>query len=229
MNPGDAIQGAARTLTLYQRMQEVAANNIANSETAGFKFDRVLAQASRAGDFSLPQQVTDLQQGALARTGRELDVALDGDGFLVVQTPRGERLTRGGSLKLDAAGQLTESDGSPLLGQKGPIVVPPGELAIEPDGTVRVDGDAIDQLRVERAPKGATLQKEGVGRFTASAPTVRAEGTVVRQGQLEDSNFDSMTGMLDLVLIQRAYSANVDALKAMDGVLHTVAGDVGRV
>jgi flagellar basal-body rod protein FlgF len=180
---------------------------------------------------SVPVEHLDLAQGAFRQTDRTLDVALDGPGFLVVRTATGERLTRGGSLHLDSGGQLTDADGNPILGDKGPILPGIGAVEIQADGTVLVDGAPLDHLRLETVADPATLRKEGTGRFLIpdGAKTVPAGAVTVRQGSVEEPNGDAELGMIDLVTIQRAYAANVDALKAMDGVLARVANEVGRV
>lgn len=224
------IEQTARALTYYARLQDVTANNLANMTTDGFKLDRMTAAAATTGSFPVPVQSLDLAQGRLKETGRELDVALDGQGFLVVQTPQGDRLSRGGTLRLDDQGRLATGDGHPVLGEDGVIVVPPGRLEIDQDGTVRVDGDRIDRLRLENTKDATTLLKEGGTRFTSPAGTEPAgEGLKVLQGRVEEPNGDPLHGMIDLITIQRAYSANVDALKAMDHVLGTIASDIARV
>ena len=185
-----------------------------------------------AGDaFPLPVEHLDLTQGSFRDTGRPLDVALEGPRFLVVCTPAGERLTRGGSLSLDASGQLTDLDGNPVLGKPGPLVPGIDTLEIQADGTVLVDGAVLGQLRVETVADPGTLRKEGTGRFLPpqGVALTLAEGLTLRQGSVEEPNSDAVLGMTDLVTIQRAYAANVDALKAMDGVLGTIASEVGKV
>jgi flagellar basal body rod protein FlgG len=148
-----------------------------------------------------------------------------------VRTPAGERLTRGGSLSLDASGQLTDLDGNPVLGKHGPLVPGIGTLEIQADGTVLVDGAVLDQLRVETVADPGTLRKEGTGRFLPpqGVALTPAEGLTLRQGSVEEPNSDAVLSMIDLVTIQRAYAANVDALRAMDGVLGTIASEVGKV
>jgi len=225
------ILTAARTLSYYNRLQEVTANNLANANTAGFKADRLTAHRVADLDHPVPVEATDLSQGALRMTGRTLDLALEGPGFLVVETPRGERLTRGGSLRLDGASRLVDGDGLAVLGQQGPIVLTGTDIQIRPDGTVLSDGAPVDQLRVVAPKEGVSLLKEAAGRFLPSDPEglMDVESTRVRQAQLEEANLNSLTGMVSLVEIQRAYAANVTALRAMDGVLGSVTTDVARV
>lgn len=224
------IQTTAQGLAYYQRLQEVVANNLANVSTTGFKLDRLTGEQREGTSFPTPVQATDFRQGPLRDTGRPLDLALEGDGWFVVRAPGGERLTRAGSFRLDGTGQLVDAEGHPVLGTEGPVAIPPGTVEIQADGTLLVDSQVIATLRLERPAEGASLAKEGFGRFAVTGGTEAAGGALrVRQGMLEDTNADAVSGMIDLVTIQRAYSANIDALKAMDGVLETVTTAIGKV
>src|SRR5690349_588276 len=127
--------------TAAQTRLDALANNLANASTAGFKAERVLQRAERAGDVAPPPNTvptpitrerveTDFAQGAISKSGNPLDVAIAGDGFFVVKTDRGERLTRGGDFILDGAGYLAASDGSRVQGTSGDISIPAGPVAI---------------------------------------------------------------------------------------------------
>jgi flagellar basal-body rod protein FlgF len=225
------IQTAAHALSYYQRLQEVTANNLANASTDGFKLERLTAMTTSGGTAPIPVEQLDLSQGQIHDTGRDLDVALRGPGFFVVQTPHGERLTRGGSFHLDVSGRIVDDQGDPVLGTRGPIALPVGgTVSVHADGTVLVDGAPVDQLRIENVTDASHLTEEGGNQFVATGPTtpVAPGTTTVQQGAVEQPNSDTVLGMVDLVTIQRAYAANVDAIKAMDGVLDTVAGQVGQ-
>ena len=150
-----------------------------------------------------------------------------------MQTPQGERLTRNGSLALDAANRLADRHGNLLLGENGPIAIPIrySTLEIQASGDVVVDGTRLDRLRLETVDDPHTLQKEGAGSYKTATTTkpVDISTTVLRQGSTEDSNQDTLHGIIDLVTIQRAYAANVDSLKALDSVLGNVVNEVGKV
>jgi flagellar basal body rod protein FlgG len=229
--PLSGILNTARSLSYYLRWQEVTANNLANTNTDAFKADRIAALGVAKLGYATPVERTSLEQGSFRDTGRPLDVSLDGPGFLVVQTAHGERLTRGGSLRLDAAGVLTDGHGDPVLGEQGPIVLSGAEVEVRSDGSILVDGAIAGKLRLETVEEPATLLKEGFGRFVpATALEPVAEGSMrVRQGAIEEPNMDPLLSMVDMITIQRAYAANVDALRAMDGVLGVVTGEVGKV
>src|SRR5919206_3830734 len=154
------LTSAASALRYWERRQEIVANNLANVDTSGFKAERVFARAVGDG-LPAPETATDLRGGTLTQTGAPLDVVLDQNQFLVVSTPNGERLSRGGSLRLDEAGRLTDAAGSPVLGERGVITVPPGELQIDATGMVSVDNRELDRLLVESVPTGTRLQHEG--------------------------------------------------------------------
>lgn len=229
--PLAGILNTARSLSFYLRWQEVTANNLANTNTDAFKADRMAALRVPGQQHTVPVEHTDLQQGQFRDTGRPLDVSLEGPGFLVVQTQNGERLMRGGSLKLDAQGFLTDSHGDHLLSADGPIAIAGSQVEIRSDGSVLVDETLAGRLRVDNVAEPAALLKEGFGRFIPSGPLAPVdEGTTrVRQGAIEEANHDPLLSMVDMITIQRAYSANVDALRAMDGVLGVVTGEVGKV
>jgi len=212
-------------------MQQVVANNLANANTDGFKVDRVTARVFDGSDAPIPVQLTDFQQGALRETGRTLDLALEGEGFFVVQTENGERLTRGGSFRLDAGAQLIDALGAPVLGRDGPIVIAGGTIEVLSDGAVMVDGALLDNLRIETVEDLSGLMKEGAGRYLSSEATQPpAIGqSEILQGYVEEANLDPVSSMVELVKIQQSYKANVDALQAMDAVLSSIANDVGTV
>lgn len=229
--PLNGIVNTARSLSYYLRLQEVTANNLANSNTDAFKADRLTARILPGGPYPVPVQATDLEQGSFRDTGRPLDLGLDGPGFFVVATEHGERLTRGGSLRLDPEGRLTDAHGSALQGENGPIVVTGSNVEVQPDGTVLVDGASAGRLRRVQVDDPGALRKEGYGRFVPAGELHEVvDGvTKVRQGAVEEPNLDPVLSMVDLVSIQRAYSANIEALRVMDGALGIVTGDVGRV
>ncbi len=225
------IVGAARTLSYFIRREEITSHNLAQAGTPTFKSMRVTAHLRPGEESASPVQWTDWSQGRLLDTERPLDVALDGPGFFVVQTPRGERLTRGGSLKLDRAGRLCDLDGNPLLGRRGPVILFGTEMKVDAAGVLLVDERKVDELRVETVSDLNALTREEGGLFATTEKTVPvpSEITVVHQGQIEDANPDSILSLVDLIAIQRTYAANVQALKTMDRVLGIATSEVGDV
>lgn len=227
----EALRRAGQAFRYWERKQEVVSHNLANASTPGFKGDRVFARLLDGAGGVEPQSRTDFSIGALSRTDRPLDLALDGDGFMVVETPAGERLVRGGSFQLDVSRTVVDAEGNPLLGDSGPIVLPEGEFEFTSRGTVKVDGVTVARLRIMEPGEGATLEREGSLRFRVNGPTSpREEGDVrVRQGHLEESNVDPVGSMVEMIEIQRAYSAVQRSVLVLDGVMDRISNDIGKV
>jgi flagellar basal-body rod protein FlgF len=232
----NGLTAAASALRYWERRQEVASNNLANVTTTGFKGERVFGQMF--GDaMTAAQTSTDLRAGTLHETHNPLDVALTGDGFLVVDTPNGERFTRGGSLQLDAERRLVDAGGRPVLGEPGPdgqgggpIVIPQGAVAIDRAGEITVDGKPVARLRVERGGPGAALAHEGGTLFVPDAnrrPVAAAERDV-RQGAVEESNVSPVGALVDMIAVQRAYASVQKAVTTLDSVRGTAVTDLGR-
>jgi flagellar basal-body rod protein FlgF len=227
--PINGMIRAANALHYWERRQEIAANNLANSETTGFKAERVFA---RMIDDAVPVAgtATDFRPGALCQTGAPLDLALGDGAFFVIQTPAGERFSRGGSFSLNPDGQVVDPSGNPLLGEGGAIVAGTGSVEIDRGGVVRVNGTEVDRLRVETVPRGTPLQHEAGTLFVpdgAREPQA-AEERSVRQGFLEDSNVSTIDSMVELISIQRAYAAVQRAVVTLDGIRDTISNQLGK-
>jgi flagellar basal-body rod protein FlgF len=249
--------GLSRQMAL-QRELDVVANNIANLNTTGFKadgavFQEFLMPVARADQFLPPDRRLsfvqdratwhDVSQGTVQQTGNPLDVAIDGDAYLVVQTPRGERYTRNGALQVNAAGELVTSAGDRVLGETGPITFQQQdrEIAISQDGTVSVrEGNAnIDairgRIRLARFAQPQILQKDGASTFVAPAgvaPQVPPapqngaplgpENSRIMQGALEKSNVRAVIEMTRMIEVTRTYT-QVSNLLQQQGDLRRTA------
>lgn len=176
---------------------------------------------------------TDFSRGSIRQTGRSLDVAITGDGFFAVQTPRGERYTRAGSFTLDAAGQLVTQSGDLVKGQNGGITIPPGEVSFGEDGTITVNGKNIDRLKVVRfADPRASLLKEGASLF-AAAPGIRPRednASQIEQGALELSNVNTVAEMAAMMQTGREFESLQRSISLMMNELgRKVASELGRI
>lgn len=218
----DSISIAAAS-GMQARMQslEMLANNLANTETGGFKADREFyslftgAEATSdptTGDLStmpvIEAQWTDLAQGDLKVTGNPLDFAIEGDGMFAIQTPHGVRYTRNGSFRVSAAGVLVANDGSPVRarGTTKPITLDPGiPVEVLNDGTVQQSGQPVAQIETATFDPGM-LAREGSNYFTAvdGAKAKAASGSVL-QGKLESSNVAPAESAVRLVSIMRQF------------------------
>lgn len=230
MPPLNGMDSAASALRYWERKQEIVANNLANVSTDGFKAQRVFAMLL---DGVRPAAGTssDLTTGNLRQTGNAMDVAIDGGGFFVVQTPGGERYTRGGSLRLDEKHHLVDNDGRTLLGEKGaPLTMLDGPVEIDKTGEVKQNGQIVDRLRMESAPKGQDLQREGESLWLppATKESMKPETRNVKQGYIEESNVNSMTALVDMVAVQRAYASVQKAVVEMDHANETITTQIAR-
>jgi flagellar basal-body rod protein FlgF len=224
------MDSAASALRYWERKQEIVANNLANVSTDGFKAQRVFARLLD-GVRPIAQATSDLSTGNLRGTGNTMDVAIDGDGFFVVQTPEGERYTRGGSLHLDDKRQLVDQNGHPLLGEKGtPLKLLDGPVTISKTGEVTQNGQVVDRLRMESAPKGAQLERQGDSLWMppATKTPMKPEARNVKQGFLEESNVNSMSALVDMVAVQRAYASVQKAIVEMDHANETITTQIAR-
>ena len=225
----DGIASAANALRYWERRQEVASNNLANVNTAGFKGERIFARLLGDG-IPTPEAATDFREGTFSPTGSVLDLALRGDAYFVVNTQAGERWTRGGAWSVDPKGFLVDTDGNQALGEKGAIKVAGKEVIIDHTGLVKVDGLKIDRLRIESPPPGAALQHEAGTRFvpdTTRTSVALAERNV-RQGEIEGSNVNTISSLVDLISIQRNYANAQKVLTVLDGIRSTITNELGK-
>lgn len=227
--PTDGIASAASALRYWERRQEVAANNLANANTDGFKAQRTFAQLTGTSELAIGAR-TDWAEGTFTPTKNPLDVALRGPNFLVVQTPGGERYSRGGAWQVDREGYLADADGNRALGEQGAIQVHGSDLVIDRTGRVSVDGIYADRLRVESIAPNTALQHEaGVlwippATRTAVAPATRD----VLQGTLEESNVQPVSEMVDMIAVQRNYAFVQKAITTLDDIRATIAQDLAK-
>ena len=225
---------------------EVAAHNLANVNTSGFRGERTLFQSllalARPSAQNALNVVTnnfgvlegshlDQNQGNLANTGNPLDVGIEGSGFFAVQTARGTRYTRNGSFQISTTGQLVTAAGDRVLGDTGPILVPAGAVAISSDGTLSVNGIVAGRIRIVEFPGGADLRSEGGTLISAPTGSERpAQSFSLRQGTLESSNVEVIAAMAGLIGVQREAEMMARALSLFDTEFnHIAAGELAKV
>ena len=231
--------GLSRQMVLGREL-EVVANNLANINTTGYKadssiFEQFLMPEASADAFpSGSRELAYVQDraawhnfdpGPLLRTGSPLDVAIDGNAFLVVQTAAGPRYTRNGALQIAPDGTLVTSAGDPVLGTGGPILMQntDHDISIGEDGTVSVrEGAAATsdsvrgQLQLAQFADPSALQKQGANLFQAPAglaPQPAPQNVRVVQGAVEQSNVSAVTEMARMIEISRAYEEVANILQ----------------
>jgi len=226
------LVGLSRQMVLSRELDSVA-NNLANLSTTGFKgggmvFQEYLSPTARVrGATSADRRLsyvedsgayTDFAKGPVETTGNPLDLAIDGDAFLTVETARGERYTRNGALGLDATGKLVTASGDAVLTTSGPISfsAQDGAITIAADGTISTDQGQRGRLRLVRFDSPQRLRREGNSEFSSSAPPVELAVGAVRlvQGALEKSNVRPIVETTRLIEITRAYQSVSNMLQS---------------
>ncbi len=202
----------------------IVANNIANSATTGFRqeglvFSEFVKSAPNQASLSMTRaQVrnTSLEQGTLTQTNGDFDFAIEGDGFFLIETPDGERLSRAGSFTPNAAGDLVTADGYRVLDAGGaPVFVPPGaQVGVASDGTVSADGQPLGQIGIYMPTDPLDLQREDGVMFRADGGFEPTDGARVLQGFLESSNVNPILQVARMIEVQRAYEMGQSFLDA---------------
>jgi flagellar basal-body rod protein FlgF len=227
---------------------EILANNLANLDTTGFKADQPLFQAMLESALlnteGLPAPgapglsfvasraaQTNHAGGSVWRTGRPLDVAIEGPGFFVVDTPAGARYTRAGSFVVSPDGKLATPSGYPVLGEGGPIAVGNSPVRILSSGEV-VDeaGNVRGRLRLEEFDDPALLRKEGNSLFLAPplAVGLPSEGLSLLEGALERSNVHPVRELASLIILQRAFDVSMQILRTDDAATERLLREVSQ-
>jgi flagellar basal-body rod protein FlgF/flagellar basal-body rod protein FlgG len=241
------LVGLSRQIALRREL-DVVANNVANMNTTGFKGERVMFEeflmpvardegfrgTDRRISFTQDRAVwTDFAAGPTEQTGNPLDVALDGEGFLVVEGQNGERFTRNGSLQINAAGELVTNEGRRVLGQGGPIIFQPGDrdVSIGRDGLITVADGQRGRLRIVGFDQPQRLIKDGGSAFRApeGVTPVEAPTTRVVQGHIEKSNVRSVTEISRMIELSRAYQSVSSMLERLGDLRRTAVERLGEV
>ena len=215
---GGAYSALSGMRTRLEELDRIAAD-LANVSTAGYKIERAGTLSSERGGFSSAlesavdvvagQAQIDFRPGTIATTGRDLDVAIDGRGFFVVETPAGERYTRNGSFSRRADGLLTTSQGEPVLGEGGAeIKLGKGPITIESDGTLKSGATVLGKLQIVQFEQDSDLVRESGARFKAIAgATPESVEATLLGGALEQSNASVVDLMAKLTEVSRGFES----------------------
>lgn len=229
---------------------DVISNNLANVNTTGFKKDVAIEQSFRelllhkiegcepsrvVGGVGTGVDIVEISplmdNGIHHLTGNKLDVALEGEGFFVVDTAAGERYTRDGAFFLNNEGYLVNVNGDYILGEQGRISIQPEQsvnIDIGTDGVITAGGMVIDRLRVVDFAAQDAVRKLGDSLWVSDEQPVTAANTRVIQGSLEYSNVNAVSEMIDLITATRAYEMNQKMIQMQDATLDKVINEVGK-
>ncbi len=231
--------GITRQSGLLKELQTVA-NNIANISTTGFRREGVVFAESvqpldaAGGGVSMATarvRFTDEAGGTMTRTGGRFDLAIDGPGFFMVETPQGNRLTRAGSFTPNGEGDLVSATGFRVLDAGGaPVFIPPDaeDVGIAEDGSVSANGRPVAQIGVFEVENPQLLLREDGVMFRSDAEPLPAEDSRVKQGFIEGSNVNAIIEMTRLIEVQRAYELGQKLLDREDEQIRSAIRTLGR-
>ncbi|KPQ06293.1 MAG: flagellar basal-body rod protein FlgF [Rhodobacteraceae bacterium HLUCCA12] len=224
---------------LMREMQALA-HNVANLSTTGYRreslvFTEYLRRLDGAEEplsmASANARQTDETQGTLSQTGGSLDLAIEGDGYFVIETPAGERLTRNGHFMTNADGEMVNADGFRLLDAGGAaLFIPPDARAITigRDGTVASDDQPLGRIGLARPADPAQMRRAGGTLLDPGGELVPADTSILHQGFLEDSNVNPVAEMARMIQIQRAYEMGQKFLDREDERVRGVIQTLGK-
>lgn len=256
MNYGLYLSASGMLTSLYK--MDVLAGNLANGETPGYKSivpttrqrdaesvedslglpsDRMLERLG-GGVLLMPNRLA-LSQGALKETGRPFDVALQGEGFFVVDAgnsdaPDAVRFSRDGRMAISPRGQLLHvASGQPILGTGGQAITidPTRDFQIDRTGVIRQAGAQVGQLQISTIADPAALRPAGAGLLAAPAGMMQSRAVTnatVVQGSLEHSGVDTVATMVDFTTAERAVSSNSRMLQLHDQLLDRAINQLGK-
>lgn len=224
MDPASYI--AASGLKANLRALDIASNNMANTESPGFKADSPFYRMLNAsyGELSgstVQGTATDFTTGSLRATANPLDLAINGEGFFSVRTQAGVGYTRNGSFSISQAGELVTQDGFQVLDRNGraiPVALDPSrsnEIVINKLGEISIDEITIGTLGIARFENLDSLNKQGNNMFTSSEQPQQMTTPIVEQGVIEGSNANPINTMLEMVELQRMYDMNSKTVQTL--------------
>lgn len=235
----NAIYAALTRQSGLMREMQVVANNLANMATTGFRregvvFSEYVKALDGAPSLSMGRASArriDLSQGDLTQTGGTYDFAIQGEGFFLIETPEGERLSRAGHFTPGPEGELLNPDGFRLLDQGGaPVVVPPGarSVMLARDGTLSADGLPVARIGLWTPADPTSLRHLAGTLFSADAPEPMDDGGTILQGHLEGANTDPIGEVARMIEVQRGYELGQQLLDREDQRIRNVIQTLGR-
>lgn len=241
----DRFQAQMQAMQMLTKAQDVTADNLSNINTPGFKgnnmFQRLVTEQINGREVTntVAKQQVNLSQGVLEPTGNTFDFGIDGEGFFAVEEDGSNYLTRDGRFHLDSDGYLKNSNGAHVLGSSGAIHIPEyfqasGEggvkLEIAKDGTIRLNDEVHDQLRIVEVEEPQNLERKGNSYFDAAGvePKENANGSTVMQGFFEKGNVEPLQEMVDMMRNSQMFEAQQRAMRTTDETLSQATTSLGR-
>ena len=247
---------AVGMMTQMQKM-DVVSNNIANSDTAGFKKDTAVVRSfseelakrlddpkyklikynQGIGNMSLgvfvDEVYTDFSPGSLRETNGSLDCAISGEGFFAVNVNENgntvEKYTRDGAFTMDAQNNLRTSEGNYVVGEGGNITIPNGVITIDEHGNIFSNNEFVDKIKMVDFSNKETRRKVGDNLYETIDESEPQDFTGrIIQGRIEQSNVNPVQEMVKMISLARNYEANQKMVQTHDSTLNRAVNDIGR-
>ena len=247
---------AAMGMNVQAKRLDIVSNDLANAGTTGYKKDvavvssfkeEYLARLNDQQNFApnnaiigkitygakIDEVYTDFTQGSVRATSSPNDLAIQGDGFFTVQTPNGLAYTRDGNFMINQFGQLVTSEGYNVMGQEGTIEL--GEdyftqgnsIVVQGNGEIYLDGAYIDTLDIATFTDNRSLTKLGDNLYSSTGEKNEFTGSII-QSFLETSNVNTVSAMVDMITVARAYETNQKMVQTQDQLLGKAVNELGR-
>lgn len=247
---------AAMGMNVQAKRLDLVSNDLANAGTTGYKKDvavvssfkeEYLARLNDSQHFEPNNEIigkitygakvdevyTDFTQGSVIATSSATDLAIQGDGFFTVQTPNGPAYTRDGNFMINQFGQFVTSEGYSVMGQEGPIEL--GEeyftqgntIVVQNNGEIYLDGAYIDTLDMAAFTDQRSLTKLDDNLYTSTGARGEFTGSII-QNFLETSNVNTVSAMVDMITVARAYETNQKMIQTQDSLLGKAVNELGR-
>ncbi|MEJ6950243.1 flagellar basal-body rod protein FlgF [Natronospora cellulosivora (SeqCode)] len=240
---------SASGMKVNQERLNITANNLANVDTNGFKRDESVQRSfreelvykiegnkatplGRAGaGVMLESTYTQHQQAPLRKTGNQLDIAIEGSGFFVIDTPDGLRYTRDGSFTINNEGIIVTHQGYPVLGEGGPLeTISDRDITIDNNGQIHLEEMLGDSFQIVDFAEANLLEKVGDNLYQANEEIEEIEANYqLRQGYLENSNVNIVQEMVNMIQVTRHYEANQKVITTMDNILDQAVNSIARL
>lgn len=242
----ERLQAQMQAMQMLTKMQDVTANNLANINTPGFKGSNVfqkMVQERIDGKMvsrSVPQQQIDMRQGVLEPTNNMLDFGIKGEGFFVVEDENGTHLTRDGRMHFNSDGYLVDDKGARVMGDSGPIHMPEymkatgesgeqAKLEVAKDGTIRLNNEVFDQLKVVKVEDTSHLERKGNNYFSAPGNAlIDDQSSNVLQGYYESGNVDALEEMVDMMKTTKMFESQQRAMTTTDQMVGQATSKLGK-
>jgi flagellar basal-body rod protein FlgF len=238
--------GLSRQMVLKREM-DIVANNIANADTNGFKFESLMAKETPGAPaftsggprpikfVSADGVARDFSQGNLRRTDAPLDLAIEGQGFFKITTKAGDRYTRDGRFRTDDTGRITTQKGDVVADEGGGEITidptKPGEISISPDGVVSQGTERIGKVGVFKFDSLSALEKTGDNLYqnASNQQASAAADAKVRQGMLESSNVNPIVQITRMIEVNRAYEQVTQMMSAQSDLSRSSVARLGKL